>query len=262
MTWIEFIYIAIFSIFLFVLGSIFLVFERTEKIGNWFILSGITLLAAFVVFLWISLSRPPLRTLGETRLLYALFLALSGFVTYKRWGQKWILLYCNIFAVLFLLITLLKPENLDHSLTPALQSPFFPLHVIVYILGYSFLGASLLVALRAYYQFYKKNASNLSSLISIADTLVYTGFSFLTFGLIFGALWAKEAWGHYWTWDPKETWALISWFSYLLYIHLRYYRPQWQKWAFHIIVISFIIIIITWFGLNYLPNAQNSVHTY
>lgn len=61
------------------------------------------------------------------------------------------------------------------------------------------------------------------------DNLVYIGTAFLTLGLLFGALWAKEAWGHYWTWDPKETWAFLTWIGYILYIHYRFYHPREEK---------------------------------
>ena len=48
-------------------------------------------------------------------------------------------------------------------------------------------------------------------MMSLCDNLVYVGMAFLTIGMLFGALWAKEAWGHYWNWDPKETWAAATW---------------------------------------------------
>ena len=84
----------------------------------------------------------------------------------------------------------------------------------------------------------------------------------LTLGLLFGALWAKEAWGHYWTWDPKETWAIITWLCYLIYIHFRYLYHNKSKIALWILVCSFIILLICWFGINYISAAENSIHTY
>ena len=96
----------------------------------------------------------------------------------------------------------------------------------------------------------------------IADNLVYIGFGFLTLGLVFGAFWAKEAWGHYWTWDPKETWAMITWMAYLLYIHFRLNHIKDNNKALWILVVSFVLLIICWFGINYLAVADTSVHTY
>ena len=94
------------------------------------------------------------------------------------------------------------------------------------------------------------------------DNIVYIGFGFLTLGLIFGALWAKEAWGHYWTWDPKETWAFLTWAVYLIYIHFRIKSNLSHKSVFLILMLAFVVLLICWFGINYLPSAQNSVHVY
>jgi len=133
-------------------------------------------------------------------------------------------------------------------------------HVIVYMFAYALLAASSLAGLKAIYMDYRRK--NWSEVPDLADNFVYLGFAFLTMGLLFGALWAKEAWGHYWTWDPKETWAFITWTAYLIYIHYRYRHNDNHKQAMWILVIAFALLLICWFGVNYLPTAQNSVHTY
>ena len=100
------------------------------------------------------------------------------------------------------------------------------------------------------------------------DDLVYISLAFLTIGMLFGALWAKEAWGHYWSWDPKETWAAITWLAYLIYIHYRLLsqrtltrRRDWV--ALWMLIGSFVLLQMCWWGINYLPSAQGaSVHTY
>ena len=99
--------------------------------------------------------------------------------------------------------------------------------------------------------------------LAITDNLVYVGLSFMTFGMLFGALWAKEAWGHYWAWDPKETWAAITWFAYLAYIHYRLMPKHNTKVAMWMLLIAFVLLQMCWWGINYLPSAQGtSVHTY
>ena len=81
--------------------------------------------------------------------------------------------------------------------------------------------------------------------------------------MVMGALWAKQAWGDYWTWDPKETWAAATWIGYLLYLHLRAARPKERNAAFALIVFSFLLLQMCWYGINYLPAAQGvSIHTY
>ena len=97
----------------------------------------------------------------------------------------------------------------------------------------------------------------------ITDNLVYVGLAFMTIGMLFGALWAKEAWGHYWSWDPKETWAAITWFAYLVYVHYRQIPTLKPKLALWVLLISFVLLQMCWWGINYLPSAQgSSVHVY
>ncbi|MFA5326551.1 MAG: cytochrome c biogenesis protein CcsA [Prolixibacteraceae bacterium] len=222
--------------------------------------SGIVVLAIFVVLLWMHLKRPPMRTMGETRLWYAVFLSSIGLVTYQLWKYKWLISYSLGLAVLFLIFNLQHPEAYDKTLMPALQSPWFIPHVIVYIFAYALLGASSLLALRNI--FFAPTEKTIKGPIQMADNLVYLGFAFLTLGLLFGALWAKEAWGHYWTWDPKETWAFITWMFYLVYIHYRFRHPSEHKKAMIVLAVAFVVLLICWFGVNYLPSAQNSVHVY
>jgi ABC-type transport system involved in cytochrome c biogenesis permease subunit len=88
------------------------------------------------------------------------------------------------------------------------------------------------------------------------------GFGFLVLGMLMGCVWAKEAWGHYWTWDPKETWAFVTSMAYLAYIHLRLQGDKKEKVALWLIPVAFVLLMITWIGVNYLPSAQGSIHVY
>jgi ABC-type transport system involved in cytochrome c biogenesis permease subunit len=163
-------------------------------------------------------------------------------------------------SILFLLLNYFNPDNFDKTLMPALQSPWFIPHVVVYMISYAFMAAASVTAIKGLYLSYR--ARPLEETLILADTIVYIGFAFLTFGLMFGALWAKVAWGSYWMWDPKETWALLTWLFYLLYIHFRFDRKRNIKVALWILAVSFFVLLICWFGINYLPSAQTSIHIY
>ena len=264
MDWIKFPLFAYSAGALWILGLILIYFSNTRKLlkitGVSLFSLGIIVIALFIILLWISLERPPLRTLGETRLWYLFFLPVIGILFYLRWKYKWFLLYSLIMTFVFLFINLNHPETYDKTLMPALQSPWFVPHVVVYILGYALLGVSTLVAVYGLYSYYTRTFE--LKIILLADNLVYLGFAFLTLGLLFGALWAKQAWGHYWTWDPKETWAFLTWLGYLIYIHLRFQHATKVKTSLWILGLAFVILMIAWFGINYLPSAQNSVHVY
>jgi ABC-type transport system involved in cytochrome c biogenesis permease subunit len=139
----------------------------------------------------------------------------------------------------------------QHSET---RNPFAP-HVIVYMFAYALLGVAVLMAI--YIQWKKQDD------MSGCDDLVRLSFSFLTIGMIFGALWAKEAWGNYWAWDPKETWAAITWFTYLVYIHYRRLPSSSPRTCMILLIIAFVFLQVCWWGINYLPSAENmSMHTY
>lgn len=248
------------SAFLWFFALLFLLlsFKKSEKyiiIGLVFNGLAILVLAGFVVYLWQMLNRPPMRTLGETRLWYALFLPIIGTVFYAKWKYIWILFYTILMAFLFLTLNFFNPDMYSQTLMPALQSPWFVPHVIVYLFSYAALGVSCIVAI-------KEIVTPSESGRQMADNLVYIGTAFLTLGLLFGALWAKEAWGHYWTWDPKETWAFLTWIGYILYIHYRFYHPKEDQKAMILLACAFVVLLVCWFGVNYLPTAQNSVHTY
>lgn len=218
---------------------------------------GIAVFAAYVVVMWINIERPPLRTMGETRLWYSLFLPMAGLAVYLRWRYRWILSFSTMMAVVFVGINLFKPEIHSKTLMPALQSPWFAPHVIVYMIAYALLGAATLIAL---YHLFAPKASSQSD---ASPQLVGVGLAFMTIGMLMGALWAKDAWGHYWAWDPKETWAAVTWFAYLLYIHLHRYDMRHPRLARWLLVACFLLLQMCWWGINYLPSAQaTSVHTY
>ena len=113
-----------------------------SRAALWTTLAGTLIFAVFIAGLWTTLSRPPLRTMGETRLWYSFFLSISGLITYWRWRYRWVLPFTTLLALVFCMINILKPEIHDQSLMPALQSPWFIPHVTVYMFSYSVLGCS------------------------------------------------------------------------------------------------------------------------
>lgn len=264
MTWIEFPIVAIITIIFWIIAIIAYTLPAKKRyktwIANFFSVTGFLILSIFVAMLWIRLGRPPLRTLGETRLWYSVFLSLTGIVIYQRWRYTWFIIFSLAMSILFVLINYFHPETYSKTLMPALQSPWFVPHVIVYILSYALFAGASIVAVIGIYQLYTRKFSD--KILILSDNIVYVGFALITLGMLFGALWAKEAWGHYWTWDPKETWSFITWCGYLIYIHYRHYHPQHVKTPLWTLSLAFVFLLICWFGINYLPAAQNSVHVY
>ncbi len=259
MSWNLFIFFSLGAVLCWVAGACFAWKEKPGLVYA-FTFLGLAIFFSFILGMWITLERPPLRTMGETRLWYSFFLPMAGIIVYGRWRYKWILSFSTLLSFVFICVNLFKPGIHSKTLMPALQSPWFAPHVIVYMFSYALLGAATVMAV--YLLFFRKGRTTRQEL-ELTDNLVYVGLAFLTFGMLFGALWAKEAWGHYWAWDPKETWAAITWLAYLLYLHFRKADPRDRQTACVILLVSFVCLQICWWGINYLPSAQGlSIHTY
>ncbi|QRX64595.1 cytochrome c biogenesis protein CcsA [Dysgonomonadaceae bacterium zrk40] len=260
MSWDQFIYFAMGALLLWGTGAALAYGPKRKIISTLFTLGGVMLFFAFIAGLWVSLERPPLRTMGETRLWYSFFLPVAGLLTYLRWNYRWILSFTTILSAVFIMVNLLNPDIHNKVLMPALQSPWFAPHVIIYMFSYAILGAVTLIAI--YYLIRGERIKEPARIMEMTDNLVYAGTACITLGMLMGAIWAKEAWGHYWSWDPKETWAAVTWIGYLIYIHYRVKRTSSNKTAMVILIIAFVMLQICWYGVNYLPSAKQSIHTY
>ncbi len=287
MSWDSFVWFALAASVSWLSGAVMSVVSKRRMPAVLLTGAGSIIFIIFIAGVWISLGRPPLRTMGETRLWFSLFLSLIGIGVYLRWRYRWVLPFGCLMAIVFACINIFKPEIHTEELMPALRSPWFVPHVIVYMFAYAVMGIATILAVRILW-LTRKQASNSSEAdLRLCDTLVRIGWGFLTMGIVMGALWAKQAWGDYWTWDPKETWAAATWLSYLLYLHLRqgqgsalssvteptlavtepvevtsHSRKSLRRTLF-LLILSFILLQMCWWGVNYLPSAQGfSLHTY
>lgn len=312
MSWDSFVWFALAASLFWISGAIVSVISKRRLPAAVLIGCGSAIFMTFIVGVWISLGRPPLRTMGETRLWFSLFLSLIGLVVYLRWRYRWVLPFGCLMAVMFASINIFKPEIHTEELMPALRSPWFVPHVIVYMFSYAVMGIATILALRILWLTRRSAAGSapatgsttpatvdaaasplspsLQGDLRLCDTLVRMGWGFITMGIVMGALWAKQAWGDYWTWDPKETWAAATWLSYLLYMHLRQgsalssvtsagsvtiarqnspaievasHSNKALRRTLFLLIFSFILLQMCWWGVNYLPSAQGfSLHTY
>ena len=233
-----------------------------DRIARALLWAGVLALAVVLVALWQVLDRPPLRTLGETRLWYAMLLVSLGLAIEWRGRTRILRLPMVGFGLVFLAVNVLRPETLDQTLMPALQSPWFIPHVLVYMTGYAALGLSCGVAIWSLGRCHWLRRDPVESELELPLWLVKLGIVGLTAGLVIGAIWAKEAWGHYWSWDPKVTWAFLSWAGYLAVLHLaqsRIAKPSGLLW---LIAVAFLGVLGCWFLVNVLPAADSSIHSY
>lgn len=260
MIWDLFVWFAVAAIVFWVAGAAVGMKAKNKALPCAISLTGTAIFLAFIVWMWIEGGRPPMRTMGETRLWYSFFLSITGVAIYARYGYKWILPFGAMMSSMFVMINIFKPEIHTKALMPALQSIWFVPHVTVYMFAYALLGAVTLLAI--YFWIRNSRQPATAEEMRICDTLVMVGWGFLTMGMVMGALWAKAAWGDYWTWDPKETWAAITWLSYMLYIHSRP-RIRDNRVAFALLLFCFLMLQMCWYGVNFLPAAHGaSMHVY
>jgi cytochrome c-type biogenesis protein CcsB len=167
-------------------------------------------------------------------------------------------------AALFIATTF---DSSIEPLSPALRSRWLAGHVIACFLAYGAVavaaisGAAYLIAARKATCgkcAHCKCVKHADTFDAVTDKAITFGFLLLTIGIIAGAIWANSAWGSYWSWDPKETWALITWLIYAVYLHARHLRGWRGKRAAWIAVIGFASVIFTYVGVSFLLGGKHS----
>jgi cytochrome c-type biogenesis protein CcsB len=150
---------------------------------------------------------------------------------------------------------------------PALQSNWLLAHVITCFVGYAaFAIAAALGIMYLVKSYFGKDSGNgdgsLLPSLKVLDDIIHKsmifGFIWLSAGIITGAIWANSAWGTYWSWDPKETWSLITWFVYAITLHARYTRGISGKTIAWLSLIGLLAVVFTYYGVNFLLSGLHS----
>lgn len=173
--------------------------------------------------------------------------------------------------LIFIVMKMGPEERVAGAIPPALKSQWLTFHVVTAMLSYgafaiSFgLGLMYLLKARSNHESGKSQEKNWIARFPeapVLDELAYKviGFAFplLTLCILTGAIWANYAWGTYWSWDPKETWSLITWIIYAGYLHARLMYGWKGKRAAWMEVIGFLAVLFTFFGVNYLLPGLHS----
>jgi ABC-type transport system involved in cytochrome c biogenesis permease subunit len=210
--------------------------------------------------------RPPFQTLYETLSWFAWSANVTYLYVQSRWRKihlpGFIVAGISMAACLYGLFTR-SPEIAP--IPPALQSPWYEVHVVAAFFSYAVFVVSFAVEV-CYLKF--RNDPSIGHTDETfhrwTHRLVLLGFPFLTFAVFSGAAWANDAWGRYWSWDPKETWSLITWTVYALYLHTKAIGGWKGRPASILNILGFICMIMTFLGVNWLVKLLDipSMHTY
>jgi len=209
-------------------------FSRTDRVGRLasaFIVLGFLLLLPGVIFRGVSANRVPWGNMYEFSITGALAFSAAYLFALKKYKLRWLGLPVSLAVLLTLgtAVTLLYRPSAP--LMPALKSPWLVIHVSAAIIsGGVFLLANCIAATYLIFDrceqkglrpVWAEKLPSLEALDNLSYRLVALVFPLWTFSVIAGAIWAEAAWGRYWGWDPKETWAFITWVAYAAYLHAR-----------------------------------------
>ena len=143
--WNYFIYFAVVAVLLWATGA-YAAWKDRKVVAYSATIAGLVVFFSYILVMWITLDRPPMRTMGENSFMVFVLLPLAGVIVYSRWDYKWLLSFSTILSMVFIGVNLLKPEIHSKTLMPALQSPWFAPHVIIYMFAYALLGGAFVMA--------------------------------------------------------------------------------------------------------------------
>ena len=249
--------------------------EKTGKAASRLLLAATIGLSALIIFRALRAGRPPYQSLYES----LLWFAWSAMITYLIVERRFEHIFAAGFPVAAIAVATCIYAALGRNpaiepLAPALQSSWFIWHVVVAFMSYAVFVVAFSVELAhvsltgllphgllARYGIETEAAARFHR---TAHQLVLFGFPLLTFGIVTGAAWAEQAWGRYWSWDPKETWSLITWVVYALYLHAMT-MSRWRGGRGSALnMLGFVCVVMTFLGVNWIASMLGipSLHAY
>ena len=239
---------------------------KLQYLATKIVYAGLVFTAAALILRSVLIGGLPLNNGFEFGLCFVFVAALAYVIIEKRFSIGAIGLF--VMPILVVLgVWLVSIDLTIEPVMPALRSYWLAVHVSAAVISYGAFAVSFAVSI-AYLlkdktgeQADSRLAQSLPSLKvldEITYKLIFIGLPFLTIMLVTGAVWAEYAWGAFWSWDPKETWALITWLVYAIYLHTRFLKGFKGRRAAWLSVLGFAAVIFTFFGVSYLLPGMHS----
>jgi cytochrome c-type biogenesis protein CcsB len=242
------------------------------KLGKWAaILTVMGNIAGFFLR-WVEsyrlgIGHAPMSNMYESLVFFALTIGIIYLFIEYRYRYSLIGAFATPIAFLAMAYASMSPNVNDQiqPLLPALKSNWLIAHVLTCFFGYAAFaiafGVSIMYLLKQGGRSDRKGflayLPKQSMLEDLTHRMVLFGFLFLSVGIITGSVWANSAWGSYWSWDPKETWSLITWFVYATLLHARLVRGWYGRKIAYLSILGFMAVLFTYFGVNYLPGLHS-----
>jgi cytochrome c-type biogenesis protein CcsB len=202
----------------------------------------------------------PLSNFYESLVFFSWCLACLALIFLRRYVEGFLGVVGGLLAALVLAYASLGLDSRIKPLMPALKSNWLLIHVITCFLGYAAFGLAFGAA--SLYLVQALTARPQTPAPTLLDRLIYRatviGFIFLTLGILTGAVWAETAWGRYWSWDPKETASLITWFIYAALLHARLVQGWQGRPIAWLAVVGFGAVLFTYLGVSFLLPGLHS----
>jgi cytochrome c-type biogenesis protein CcsB len=245
-----------------VLASVNLALRRDglERAARVVLLAGVLALTAYIGLRWKASGRAPFSNMFESLVLLAWAVPIAYETVRARLKAPWLTAPTALFAALALAYAGTYGADIK-PLMPALRSNWLAVHVFTCFLGYAGLAVSFLAAIGHLAAARPASRARPETGAAFEATVIRSvsfGFLFLSVGIVTGAVWANAAWGTYWSWDPKETWALITWLVYAFLLHCRQMESWRGRLASWVAVLGFASVLFTYFGVNYLMSGLHS----
>lgn len=240
------------------------------RLGWWLTVIAVLGNAGGFVLRWVEsyrlgIGHAPLSNMYESLVFFALTVGVIYLFVENRYQRPIVGVVATPMAFLAMAYASLSPNINDHiqPLVPALKSNWLIAHVITCFLGYAGFGVSAALSLMYLVTRQSKDPDTPRSFT--LDNLIYqtvvVGFILLTAGIVTGSIWANSAWGTYWSWDPKETWSLITWLVYAAMLHSRFMRGWQGRRLAWFSLVGFACVLFTYFGVNMLLSGLHSYAT-
>ena len=243
------------------LSIFFLARPRRYALFTWLMGLSWCVLTFTLALRWIINGTIPLANGYETMLLLSWLIMIVSIATTRKLQ---IMTTFGLLASGFMLLVSHLGE-MDPGITPrmpVLNSPLLSIHVSIIMVSYALLSLTFVCAV-AYFCTRRSIKANIvqinSQLTTLSQIFLYPAITTLGLGIFIGAIWANISWGNYWGWDPKETWALITFMIYAIPLH-SYSLPQFRKPdKYHLFMfLAFLSILMTYFGVNYILGGMHS----